>query len=106
VSEDRQRPARYRLTFGLDIPADLVAVQQTDPDALDAAQPVRHYRQVDEHTCHVLAIGLRDDHGIYRTAARPSWAELTPQRGEPECPRGIRIRTGSPIVCRQEVTAG
>jgi len=29
VSEDRQRPARYRLTFGLHIPADLVAVQQT-----------------------------------------------------------------------------
>jgi len=40
VSEDRQRPARYRLTFGLHIPADLVAVQQTDPDELDAAQAV------------------------------------------------------------------
>ncbi len=40
MSEDRQRSARYRLTFGLHIPADLVAVQQTDPDELDAAQAV------------------------------------------------------------------
>lgn len=40
MSGDEQRPARYRLTFVLDVPADLVAVQEVDPAALDAAQAV------------------------------------------------------------------
>lgn len=112
MSGDRQRHARYRVTFALDIPADLVAMQEIDPAGLDAAQAViddlahgrvrgkllgaRHvsgdltglarvkfdtpsrrpqrfriiYRQVDEDTLHVVAIGLRDEHAIYRTAAR------------------------------------
>lgn len=112
MSGDKQRPARYRLTFALDVPADLVAVQEADPAALDAAQaiiddlahgrvqgkllgerrvsgdltglarvkfdissrrPQRFrliYRQVDEDTRHVVAIGLRDEHAIYRTAVR------------------------------------
>jgi hypothetical protein len=112
VSGDKQRPARYRLTFALDIPADLIAVQEVDPAALDAAQaiiddlahgrvrgkllgerrvsgdltglarvkfdtssrrPQRFrliYRQVDKRTRHVVAIGFRDEHAIYRTAVR------------------------------------
>lgn len=112
MSGAKQRPARYRLTFALDVPADLLAVQEVDPAALDAAQaiiddlahgrvrgkllgerrvsgdltglarvkfdiphqrPQRFrliYRQVDEGTCHVIAIGLRDEHAIYRTAVR------------------------------------
>lgn len=110
MSGEQQRPARYRLTFATDIPADLVAVQAVDPAALDAAQaiiddlahgrvrgkllgerrvsgdltglarvkfdaPTRRpprfrliYRQVDEDTRHVVAIGFRDEHAIYRTA--------------------------------------
>ncbi|MGF2944208.1 hypothetical protein [Mycobacterium sp. Lab-001] len=110
MSGEKQRPARYRLTFALDVPADLVAVQQADPAALDAAQAIfddlAHgrvqgkllgerrvsgdltglarvkfdipsqrprrfrliYRQVDDDTRHVIAIGVRDEHAIYRTA--------------------------------------
>jgi hypothetical protein len=112
VSGDQQRPGCYRLTFALDVPADLVAVQKTDPAALEAAQaiiddlahgrvrgkllgerrvsgdltglarvkfdiPSRRpqrfrliYQQVDESTRHVVAIGVRDEHAIYRTALR------------------------------------
>ena len=112
MSGDKERPVRYRLTFALDIPADLSTVQQADPAALDAAQAIiddlahgrvrgkllgeRHvsgdltglarvkfdipgrqpqrfrliYRQVDEHTRHVVGIGFRDEHAIYRTAVR------------------------------------
>lgn len=112
MSADKQRPARYRLTFAVDVPADLIAVQMVDTAALDAAQaiiddlptdgcgasysvsrtssgdltglarvkfdiPSRRpqrfrliYRQVDEGTRHVLAIGLRDEHAIYRRAVQ------------------------------------
>ncbi|MFY2861261.1 hypothetical protein ACOJVU_16290 [Mycobacterium sp. THU-M104] len=40
MSGEKQRPARYRLTFALNVPADLVAVHQADPAALDAAQAI------------------------------------------------------------------
>ncbi|HET7388158.1 MAG TPA: hypothetical protein VFJ19_16005 [Nocardioidaceae bacterium] len=102
---------RYELTFGLDVPADLLAIAELDSAALDAAQAIvddlgqgrvrgkllgeRHvsgnltglarvkfdvpgrrpqrfrvvYREVDERTRHVIAIGVRDEHAIYRTAA-------------------------------------
>lgn len=112
MSGDEQRPPRYRLTFALDVAADLLAVQEADPAALDAAQGIiddlghgrvrgkqlgeRHvsgdltglarvkfdvpsrrpqrfrliYRQVDEGTRHVVAIGFRDEHAIYRAAIR------------------------------------
>jgi hypothetical protein len=108
----KQRPARYRLTFALDVPADLIALQEVDPPAVDVAQAIlddlaygrvrgkllgeRHvsgdltglarvkfdtpnqrpqrfrviYQQLDEDTRHVVAIGFRDEHVIYRTAAR------------------------------------
>lgn len=94
------------------MPGDLIAVQEVDPAALDAAQiiiddlehgrvqgkllGVRHvsgdltglarakfdipdkrsqrfrviYRQGDEDPRHVLAIGFRDEHAVYRMAAR------------------------------------
>lgn len=110
MNPDPPRPARYRLTFALDVATDLVALQQLDPAAIEHAQTViedlahgrvtgkllgqRHvsgdltglarvkfdtpgrrpprfrliYQQVDEHTRHVVAIGLRDEHAIYRTA--------------------------------------
>ena len=113
MSGAKRRPVRYRLTFALDIPADLAAVQEADPAALKAAQTIidgdlahgrvrgkllgqRHvsgdltglarvkfdapnqrpqrfrliYRQIDETTRHVVAIGFRDEHAIYRTAVR------------------------------------
>lgn len=113
MSGGKKRPARYALTFGLDIATDLAALQAVDPAALDAAQailddlahgrvrgkllgsrnvsgdltglarvkfdlpdkqPLRFrlvYREVEEATArHVLAIGLRDEHAIYRMAAR------------------------------------
>lgn len=112
MNGDNQRPARYRLTFALDIPVDLTAVREVDPAALDATQAIiddlahgrvrgtqlgdRHvsgdltglsrvkfdipnrrpqrfrliHRQVDEDTRHVVAIGFRDEHAIYRTAVR------------------------------------
>jgi hypothetical protein len=96
----------------LDIPADLVAIHEVDPAALEAAQaiiddlaqgrvhgkllserrvsgdltglarvkfdipnrrPQRFrliYRQTDEDTRHVVAVGVRDEHAIYRTAVR------------------------------------
>lgn len=38
MSAGKQRPARFVLTFGLGIPADLEALGQTDPDALGAAE--------------------------------------------------------------------
>jgi hypothetical protein len=37
---NKQRPAPYRLTFALDVPADLIAVHEVDPAALDAAQAI------------------------------------------------------------------
>jgi hypothetical protein len=36
VSGENQRAAKYRLTFALDIPADLVAMQEVDPAARQA----------------------------------------------------------------------
>lgn len=108
----RQRPTRYALTFGLDTPADLTALNEFDPEVLDAAYAIiddlahgrvrgkllgeRHvsgdltglarvkfdlpgqrpqrfrlvYQQGDDGTRHVIAIGLRDEHAIYRVAAQ------------------------------------
>lgn len=40
MSGGRERLARYRLTFALDIPADLSTAWQADPAALDAAQAI------------------------------------------------------------------
>ena len=40
MSGNRPQPVRYRLTFGLDLPADLAAVHTIDPAALDAAQTI------------------------------------------------------------------
>ncbi|MGH3261037.1 MAG: hypothetical protein ACRDNS_03475 [Trebonia sp.] len=102
--------ARFVLSFGLDVPADLAALERLAPDVLDAARAIvddlargrvrgkqlgdRHvsgdltglarvkfdvlgqrpqrfrvvYRQIDDATRHVIAIGLRDEHAVYRTA--------------------------------------
>lgn len=111
MTERHQGSARFVLTFGLDIPADLAALEMLDPAVLDAAQaivddlargrvrgkmlgdrrvsgdltglarvnfdvpgrPQRFrvvYRQVDDAARHVIAVGVRDDHGVYRTAKR------------------------------------
>ncbi|MGH3501101.1 MAG: hypothetical protein ACRDQA_09455 [Nocardioidaceae bacterium] len=117
MSAGKERPARYTLTFGLDIAADLAALQAVAPAALDPAQailddlahgrvrgkllgsrnvsgdltglarvkfdlPKRQpqrfrvvYREVDGATRHVAAIGLRDEHAIYRAAASRIAAE-------------------------------
>ena len=112
MSADKTRPPPYRLTFSSELPADLIALRNVDPAALDAAQaivddlahrrvcgkllgerrvsgdltglarakfdiaarrPQRFrllYQQVDEDTCHVVAIGVHDEHAIYRAAVR------------------------------------
>jgi hypothetical protein len=110
VSADKKSPPRYRLTFALDVPADLIALRDVDPAALVATQAIIEdlahgrvrgkllgerrvsgnltglarvkfdiagrlpqrfrllYQQVNENTRHVVAIGVRDEHAIYRTA--------------------------------------
>lgn len=40
MKEDKRRSGQYRLTFALDVPADLIAIQQVDPAVLDAAQAI------------------------------------------------------------------
>jgi len=112
VSGGKEAVPPYTLSFGLDIAADLEALDAIDPAAVDAAQTIlddlahgrvigkllgdRHvsgdltglarvkfdvggqrpqrfrlvYRQVDERTRDVLAVGLREEHAIYRLAAR------------------------------------
>lgn len=112
MSTGKNRPARFVLTFGLDIPADLAALAEVGAEVVDAAREILDdlaharvrgkqlgsrnvsgdltglarvkfdvagkrpqrfrliYRQVDERTRDVIAIGTRDEHAIYRAAVR------------------------------------
>jgi len=54
VSAAKKRSVRFTLTFGVDIPDDLAALQEVDPDALDAAEDILDdlaYGQRLRHPC-------------------------------------------------------
>lgn len=69
MSAGKEEVPPYTLTFGLDLAAD-IAADAVDPAALNAVQAILDDRQVDERVRDVLAIGLREEHVIYRLAAR------------------------------------
>lgn len=63
---------RGRLLGARDVSGDLTGLARVKFD-VPGQRPARFrliYRQVDEATRDVIAIGLRDEHAIYRAAAR------------------------------------